>query len=263
MNMYKKKNKRLAALFYSLAATMFIYFIVLIMTIGPEVYFNYFWLIVGLIFLGLALVLTFSKRGIDAFPKPALFAIQIMVCVCCFLFVLAEAMIIRQSMKMPKQEAEYLIVLGAKVNGNSPSLILKYRIDKAAEYLNAHKDVKAVVSGGKGNDEDISEARAMYNGLMERGIAKDRILMEERSTSTKENLDFSRELIASEGYDIEKTRVLVVTTDFHVLRALRIAKKAGYQNVEGLAAKSVWYLIPTNYVREFLAVVKDKLVGNM
>lgn len=263
MDMNKKKNKGLAVFFYSLAAIVLLYFIMLMMTIGPEFYFNYFWLIAGLFFLGMALVLTFSKRRIAALPKPALFVIEILVFAGCLLFIFVEAMIIRQSMMLPEQEAEYLIVLGAKVNGRSPSLILKYRIQKAAEYLNVHNDVRVVVSGGKGSDENISEAEAMYNGLVELGIAKERILMEDRSTSTKENLDFSAEVIAADGHDIEQTRVLVVTTDFHVLRALKIAKKAGYQNVEGLAAKSVWYLVPTNYVREFLAVVKDKIVGNM
>ena len=54
-----------------------------------------------------------------------------------------------------------------------------------------------------------------------------------------------------------------MTTDFHVLRAVGIAKKTGFQHVEGLAAKSVWYLIPTNYVREFMAVIKDVIIGNM
>ena len=87
--------------------------------------------------------------------------------------------------------------------------------------------------------------------------------MEDQSTSTKENLDYSKEILTKAGENVKESKVVVVTTDFHVLRAVGIARKAGYEQVEGLAAKSVWYLIPTNYVREFMAVVKDKLIGNM
>ena len=87
--------------------------------------------------------------------------------------------------------------------------------------------------------------------------------MEDQSTSTKENLDYSQKLLTEAGGSVKESKVIVVTTDFHVLRAVGIARKAGYEQVEGLAAKSVWYLIPTNYVREFMAVVKDKLIANM
>ncbi|MDE6434901.1 MAG: YdcF family protein [Lachnospiraceae bacterium] len=167
-------------------------------------------------------------------------------------------MIIGYSRREPEKEPDYLIVLGAQVRKTTPSLVLQYRIDKAAEYMLKHPDVIAIVSGGQGADEGISEALAMQDGLIAKGIEKERILMEDQSTSTKENLEFSKQYI-----DVEQNQVLVVTTDFHVLRAVGIAKKAGYQKVEGLAAKSVWYLIPSNYVREFMAVVKDKIVGNM
>ena len=243
---------------YAIAALMFLYFVFLIIRIGVAVTFNYVWLLGSVFFLAIALVFTFSKKGFSWMPRPVLYGIEAVILCGCILFVVVEIMIIMQCNKEPQDEADYLIVLGAQVRGTVPSLVLSYRIDKAAEYMLEHPEVTAIVSGGQGADEGISEALAMQNGLIERGIEKERILLEDQSTSTKENLEFSKQFL-----DIEKSKVLVVTSDFHVMRAVGIAKKAGYQNVEGLAAKSVWYLIPSNYVREFMAVIKDKLIGNM
>lgn len=256
-------KKILQIVIYVLSIFALVYFVILMATIGPAFRFNYVWLVMGILLLSLALTLSFSKRGFDQIPKPIIFVIEGVVLTGCLLFVVVEGMIIRQSMKVPEKEADYLVVLGAKVNGTKPSRILKYRIEKAAEYLIEHPETRVVVSGGKGSDEDISEAEAMHEGLIEKGIEEDRIYMEDQSTSTKENLDFSKRYIEEDSGNLEKQNILIVTTDFHVLRAVQIAKKAGYQNVEGLAANSVWYLVPTNYVREFLALVKDKIVGNL
>lgn len=258
----KKRSFIITVILYVLAGAALAYFVMLTLTIGPAFRFNYVWLASGLFCFGIALVLTFSERGFQWIPKPCLIGIEIVIMLSCFCFILVEGFIIRQSLKEPEQEADYLIVLGAKVNGTKPSLILQYRIEKAAEYLKMHPDTLVIVSGGKGADEGISEAAAMKNGLIELGISQERIYMEEESTSTKENVDFSKKCMEANGQKPEKVHVVIVTTDFHVLRAVQIAKRAGYPSVEGLAAKSVWYLVPTNYVREFLAVVKDKLVGN-
>ena len=248
---------------YVLALVCLLYFCILMATIGPAFRFSFVWLVLGLFFLGVSLVLTFSKRGFQWMPKPVLILIEAIVMCGCLVFVVIEGMIIAESAKQPKEEADYLIVLGAKVNGTTPSLILQYRINKAAEYMKKHPDTQAIVSGGQGADEGISEAEAMKNGLLSYGIAADRILVEDQSTSTKENLDYSKEILTKAGENVKESKVIVVTTDFHVLRAVGIAREAGYEQVEGLAAKSVWYLMPTNYVREFMAVLKDKLIGNM
>ncbi|MCM1157046.1 MAG: YdcF family protein [Bacteroidales bacterium] len=257
------KRRMTKSVLFAAAAFSLAYFVLLMCTIGAAYRFNYVWLLMGLCFLGLAVVIALSGKAVEKLPRGVVAAVNGIVFIGCLLFVIVEGLIIGQSLKEPKEKADYLIVLGAKVNGTQPSKILEYRIEKAYTYLKQNPDVRVIVSGGKGSDEDISEAQAMYNGLVERGIEKERIYREDKSTSTKENLDFSKSCMEEIGLDIEKERVLIVTTDFHVLRAVGIAKKAGYRNVEGLAADSVWYLVPTNYVREFLAVVKDKLVGNL
>ncbi|EOO26608.1 cytoplasmic protein [Bacillus cereus BAG1X2-3] len=147
-------------------------------------------------------------------------------------------------------DAEYIIVLGSKVNGTKPSYSLQYRIDKAAEYLKSHEKTIAIVSGGQGKGEDISEALAMKQGLIKQNIAEDRIIMEDKSTSTDENITFSKPLIPA---DMKKG--MIVTNDFHMFRAKKIAAKQGLQ-LEGLPAKTPKPIIIPSNVREYLAITQ-------
>ena len=98
----------------------------------------------------------------------------------------------------------------------------------------------------------------MEQYLIDAGIAPERITKEDRSTNTFENLRFSGELL-----DRKNSRVVIVTNNFHVFRAMKIAEKQGYANVEGMAAGSVLWMNPNNLLREFLGVIKDFLVGNL
>lgn len=147
-------------------------------------------------------------------------------------------------------DADYIIVLGSKVNGTKPSYSLQYRIDKAAEYLKSHEKTIAIVSGGKGKGEDISEALAMKQGLMKQNIAENRIIMEDKSTSTDENITFSKPLIPD---NMEKG--MIVTNDFHMFRAKKIAAKQGLQ-LEGLSAKTPKRIVIPSNIREYLAITQ-------
>ncbi|MEI5889379.1 YdcF family protein [Bacillus cereus] len=147
-------------------------------------------------------------------------------------------------------DAEYIIVLGSKVNGTKPSYSLQYRIDKAAEYLKSHEKTIAIVSGGQGKGEDISEALAMKQGLMKQNIAEERIIMEDKSTSTDENITFSKPLIPA-----NMKKGMIVTNDFHMFRAKKIAAKQGLQ-LEGLPAKTPKPIIISSNVREYLAITQ-------
>ncbi|KAB2440380.1 YdcF family protein [Bacillus luti] len=147
-------------------------------------------------------------------------------------------------------DADFIIVLGSKVNGTKPSYSLQYRIDKAAEYLKSHEKTIAIVSGGQGKGEDISEALAMKQGLMKQNIAEDRIIMEDKSTSTDENITFSKPLIPA-----NMKKGMIVTNDFHMFRAKKIAAKQGLQ-LEGLPAKTPKPIIISSNVREYLAITQ-------
>ena len=148
------------------------------------------------------------------------------------------------------KNADYLIVLGARVKGKEPSKVLASRIDAAAKYLKENTDTLAIASGGKGPGEDISEAEAIKRELVSQGINESRILLEERSRDTYENIEFSKEFIPPNA-----ELGVVVTNTFHLYRALSIAYYQGL-HVEGLSAKTPWSAVIKSYSREYLAITK-------
>lgn len=158
--------------------------------------------------------------------------------------------IIESGHKPIPEDAGYLIVLGARVKGTVPSLSLQYRIDKAAEYLRANDKTVAIVSGGKGPGEDISEAEAMKQELIKQGIEEARIIIEDQSTSTKENIAFSKKLIPDSS-----SIGLIVSNDFHIYRAVEMAEREGLELI-GVPAKTPRISLPKSYLREYLAITK-------
>ena len=144
--------------------------------------------------------------------------------------------------------APYVLILGAKLFGDKPSLSLQNRLDVALGYLHSHPKAKVVVSGGQGEDEDISEALSMSRYLMGNGIEKERILLEDRSTSTYENIKFSKNL-----YNIK--HAVVVSNTYHLYRAKIIANRLGMK-MEALAAPTPRRSRKKAYIREYVAVMK-------
>jgi uncharacterized SAM-binding protein YcdF (DUF218 family) len=124
--------------------------------------------------------------------------------------------------------------------------------------LEENKNSIAIVSGGQGSGEDISEAEAMSKYLLSKGISKNRIIKEDQSTNTNQNILFSNKFMP-EG----NRKTVIVTSRFHVYRAIQIAKKQGLEDVQGLGAPTDKILALSYYVREFIAVMKDRLVGNI
>ena len=154
------------------------------------------------------------------------------------------------------QPADAVIVLGAGVNGTTPSVALQTRIDAAERYLKAHPDIPAVLSGGQGPGEDISEARAMYDALTARGIDPERLILEERSANTRQNLQNSLVLLPD---DYHKT-VAIVTNDFHMGRVRLLLNAAGPGRVVQVPAKLPWWLDANYYLRESFAIVNDMVL---
>ncbi|MBQ7981688.1 MAG: YdcF family protein [Oscillospiraceae bacterium] len=150
----------------------------------------------------------------------------------------------------PPPENTTVIILGCKVKGERPSLMLSKRIDAAYEYLSANPSAMCIVSGGQGSDEIMSEAECMKRVLVEKGIAEERIIMEDKSTSTDENLCFSLEKMQENGLS---GSVTIVTSEFHQLRAKMIAENYDLETY-AVSAPTVWYLLPTYWVREWFGV---------
>lgn len=144
-----------------------------------------------------------------------------------------------------------LVVLGCAVYGETPSKILARRVDAAGKYLEEHPEAVAVLSGGKGEGENISEAECMYRRLVARGIDPSRLYKEDRSSSTRENLLFSLEIIKEKNLP---GTITITTSGFHAFRARLVAKDLDLETFS-LTCTTPWYALPTYYIRELFGVL--------
>lgn len=155
------------------------------------------------------------------------------------------------------RRCDTVIVLGCQVHGQTPSLLLRYRIDAACTYLEQNPQAVCIVSGGQGRGEDISEAECMYRALCSRGIDPARLYREDASTNTFENIRNSAALMERQGLSDD---VVIVTNGFHVYRARQIALQAGLET-QAVSAKSGFPMLATYILREELALIKLWLLG--
>ena len=147
---------------------------------------------------------------------------------------------------------DVVIVLGAGIHGETVSRPLARRLDAAIRYWNRNPDAYIVVTGGLGNRAVITEAEAMARYLIRGGVPQARILLEDESTSTYENLIFASEIL--DDHFPTEYRAVVITNDFHIYRAVRTARSVGL-DVSRVGAYTDWYTWPVNYLREMLAVI--------
>ena len=154
---------------------------------------------------------------------------------------------------IPPKDSTTLVVLGCRVKGEKASLMLQERLDATLIYLNEHPDSIAILSGGKGADENISEAECMFRYLTKQGISQERLYKEDQSTSTRENLNYSLSIIHEHQLDPD---IAIVTNEFHEYRAHRIAKKL-HIKASSIPAKTAWWMFPTYYVRELYGILYE------
>ena len=178
----------------------------------------------------------------------------------CFLCAIETLVIYRGEVDNSALPVDAVIILGAGVNGETPSAALWTRIRAAAAYLEDHPNVPVVLSGGKGSGENISEAEAMRRALWTNSEAENaRYLLEDQSTNTSENFSFSKTLLEENGVDTETAYIAVVTNDFHCFRARMIAQREGLHTISVPAELPWWWLTANYYLREAFAVVKTAL----
>ena len=149
-----------------------------------------------------------------------------------------------------KRDADYIIVLGAGIIGSRVTPLLAARIEKGIELLCYNPNAVLIMSGGQGSGEDIPESEAMADYALDKGVSVEKIILEQKSVSTQENLCFSRELMNK-----QKPRIIIVTTAYHVFRALILAKQQGIRCV-GFGAKTKWYFTLNAFIREFVGYFK-------
>ena len=173
-------------------------------------------------------------------------------------FIITEVLIISNAKESHSENADYLILLGAGLNKDKPSVTLIERIYAVLKYSEKNSTAIIIASGGKGSNEKYSEAEVISKYLQDKGISNNRIIIEDKSGSTYENLNYSGKLI-----DNLDTKIVIASSDFHLFRAKCIAKKLGYKNIGTLAGKTPLILLPNYYTREYFAIIKELLIGNI
>ena len=235
-----------------------LYFIVYALWAGINGSFTLVWAVFGVWGIGYAFLHRWILQSDRVLLKriEQVFLGMVLICLIIIFFVLS--FLVREGGKYPSENADYVVVLGAHVYGEKMSSNLQYRVEAAYEYLQKNPETKVVLSGGRGNGEDITEAEAMRRFLADKGIAQERMLLEETSTNTEENIKNSAILIGD-----KKKSVIIVSNAFHLYRAKGIAKKQGYENVSGIGTKIKGYTVPNCYAREVIAVIKYKIYGQI
>ena len=213
--------------------------------------------------IGIIAFYEITRMLLGKYPKPVKLLRRIFtVCLVIGLLVVGstEAVIIHASFGSPEQPVDYVVVLGAKVRVTGPSASLWDRIHGAYNYLEAHPDAIAIVSGGQGEDEPITEAQSMYDELINLGIDPERIWMEDKATSTWENLNFTLDLI-EEKTGQRPQKLGVVSSEYHLFRASLFAKKCGVEFVGIPARTSRPGQMINHFMREVAGVWHFLLLG--
>lgn len=175
----------------------------------------------------------------------------LLLCGCAFVTAAAETVgIVRAAMHRPPENVT-AVVLGCSVKGERPSRILEERLEAAYDYLEENPGAICVLSGGQGPGEDISEAECMYRYLTDKGIAPERLLKEDASTTTEENLKYSMALLEEHGISGEIT---IVTSEFHEYRANKVAERLGITSYS-TPSHTFFIYLPTYYVRELYGIL--------
>lgn len=208
--------------------------------------------VLGLCCVGLMAVLWFYRCA-HKLRKGFVRLITILLCIGLVIFALTEGFILHAARGNPEESRSYLVVLGAKVNPHGPSMALRDRINAAYDYLTAHPDCTAILSGGQGPDEPMTEAQCMYDELVKMGVDPSRLWMEGTSTNTWENLKFTRDLL-EENTGSVPAEIALLSSEFHLFRAGLFARRFGFEAV-GVPAPTSLLLLKVNYfIREAVAV---------
>lgn len=235
------------------------------------------WIVTCIVLFVLALFFFFGMRGYTYISYALLFltalilvyhlgspvlrrVVAVITCIGLVYFCFLEFLILSNAQTDRDAKRSYLIVLGASVQGDVPSLSLQHRLEGALDYLEQVPESIAVVSGGQGPGENISEAQCMHDWLVSHGIAEERILMEDRSTSTLENLKFSWDIIRSRGGKPDD--IAVVSSGYHLYRAKTMARSLGL-SVAGIRGNPGYPIYTVGmYIREAFGMTHLWILGS-
>ena len=179
------------------------------------------------------------------------------------IFLLCQCAILSRFADKGEPDMDYIIVLGAQMRGDGPSVVYRYRLEKAKEYLDKNPGTICVATGGQGYNEPVSEGEGGARYLASLGVSESRIMAETSSVNTVQNIQNALDMIAEKAGDTKELKIGIVTNGFHVFRGVHIAKKLTGTSVCGLAARMEPLYVPNNMVREAFGIMKDLLTGKL
>ena len=155
------------------------------------------------------------------------------------------------------KDLDYIVVLGAQMRSSGPSIIYKYRLDAAKEYLSENPGTVCIVSGGQCINESVTEGEGGKEYLVSRGIDSERIIAETKAVDTTQNIAYSLDIMKQRSGAADDLRIGIVTNNFHVFRGIHLAKNLTDNQVCGIAAYTVPWYLPNNMVRECFGIIRD------
>ena len=222
-----------------------------------------FSVLVCCVLMGIILFYTLCAMLKKKLPKATKWLRRIFTAILCvgiLVVGITEGFVIAASFGDPEEQCDYVVVLGAMVRDYGPSPSLQDRINAAYDYLTENPDVIAIVSGGQGPDEPVSEARCMYDALTQMGIEPERIWMEDKATSTWENIRFTLDLVEAKT-GIRPTKLGIISSEYHLLRAGMFADAAGIESVGIPAETSVFSQKVNHFMREVAGIWHYIILG--
>ena len=238
----------ISILLFLLSVFCIIYYGVVIMAAGMQANFSRFWPLAAMLLAFIAVFIQSSfVKGLPAFIK-----IPVIILILLFFLLLLVILIRMITVKSdPEAESDYIIVLGAAVYEDQPSDTLKKRIEAAYDYLNKHEDCSAILCGSKNDRADITQSKCMRKELKKMGIRDYRLLEEPFSKTTAENLKFAKDYMT-----VNEPAITLITSQPHLYRALKLAKRNGYQKIVTIGTKTPAPLLVNSYMRELFANLK-------
>ncbi len=265
------------------AVVCLVYFVVIVVYAGFGTATAFIWLLLGGLMGAAAVGLKYYQK----YPERVELWIPVSLVTLCasglVILLVVQILIFGRIPSTAEPGLDYVIVLGASVKEDGISKTLKLRLDKAAEYAAENPDSILVLSGAMGEGEPVTEASAMQAYLLEQGVPEEQMLLEERSHSTLENIVYSKILIEQDREEKraqwqknkpqltfsavqvadKPLRIGIITSNFHLYRAGMIADKQGISDVKGIASESDKVLFVHFCLRDSLAILKDRLMGNL
>lgn len=234
-----------------------LYGILVFSLIGVQRVFNYFYLATGGLFVAMALLWPKISSKIGLLPSRIIMAAFFAIIT---FFLIVEIQIITFGNSKPDKDADYVILLGSQMWNSGPSMDYQARIEAAYEYLIDNPKTKLIATGARGRNEPCSEAQGAADYLIRKGIDRNRIIIEDNSYSTLENITNAKQLILKESKDPVDCKVVIVSATYHLYRAAYIAKKLGFKDISVKGSNGLFALLPQYYTREFFGMIKEWLL---